>query len=87
MVGGWIDSPGDLHNFWAKQLIVAQIFTNSRLSSHAGKMCTNTAGSVGKQDCAILEPNRLPKRIVQFLEGRLVALQKCTIFKGKLLSL
>lgn len=64
----------DLHKSWAEQPI-------------SGKICANPAGRVDWQDCAILEPSKLSERIVQFLEGRLVSLQKCTIFKGKLLSL
>ena len=62
-----------LQKSWAKQPI-------------DGKNCANPAGSGCRQDCAILEPSRLPERIVKFLEGRLVSLQKCAIFKGKLLS-
>jgi hypothetical protein len=88
LAGSWADCPGDLHNFWAEQLTAAQICTNPGLNSLLlGKNCTNPAGRVGWQDCAILEPSRLSERIAQFLEGRLVSLQKCTIFKGKLLSL
>jgi len=76
-----------LRNFWAEQLTVAQICANPVLSIPAGEICTNPDGSVGWQDCTILEPNGQPERIAHFLEGRLVTLHKCTIFKGKLLSL
>jgi len=68
-------------------LTTAQICANSGLSNLAGEICTNPVGNVGRQGCAILDPSRLPERIAQFLEGRLVALQKCVIFEGKLLSL
>jgi len=64
----------DLCKSWAEQL-------------DTRKICANPAGMVGWKDCAILEPSRLSERIVQFLEGRMVALQKCAIFKGNLLSL
>jgi len=52
-----------------------------------GKNYANPAGRVGWQDCVILEPNRLSEGIAQFLEGRLVALQKCANFTRKLLNL
>ena len=51
------------------------------------KFCVNLARRVGWHDCAILEPSRMSKRIPQFLEGRLVSLQKCTNLTGKLLNL
>jgi len=51
----------DLHKSWVEQ-------------PTTGKICANPARSVGRQDCTILEPNRLPERIAQILEERLVAL-------------
>ena len=87
LAGSWVGCRGGLRNFWADKLTAAQIFVNFGLSSSAGENCAIHVGSVDWQNCAILEPNRLPDKIAQFLEGRLVALQKCTIFLGKLLSL
>ena len=82
LAGNWAGCPRDLRNFWEEQLTVAQICTNSGLSNLAREICANPTGSVGRQDCAILDPNRLLKRIVQFLEGRLGSLQNCTISWG-----
>ena len=64
----------DLHKFWVEQPATRKIFTNP-------------IGRVGWQDCTIMEPSNLSEGISQLLEGRLVALQKCTNFTRKLLSL
>lgn len=47
-----------------------------------GKDCTVFWVNPNWKDCAIIEPNRLQDKIMQFLEGRLGALQNCTIFLG-----
>ena len=87
LAGSWAGYPGDLHNFLVEQLSPTKMCTNSGLSNSAGESCTIPTGSVDWQNCVILESSRLSERIAQFLEGRLVSLQKCAIFLGRLLSL
>jgi len=79
----WASCPRDLCNLWVKQLTTAQICTNFGLRSSVGENCAIFIVNVDCQNCAILEPCRLPIRIVQFMEGRLVSLQNCTIHGGK----
>jgi len=74
LAGSSVSCLGELCNFLVEQLTSAQIYTSSKLSILSGKIWANPTGSVGRQDCAILEPSSLPKTIAQFLEGRLVAL-------------
>lgn len=69
----------ELHNFWVEQLTAAHNCTISGLSRPAGRNCTIFWVKLGWQICAIMEPNRFPNRIVQFLEGRLLSLQNCVI--------
>lgn len=83
----WVDCPRGLRNFWAEQLTAAQICKSWAEKLVDGKNCANPARRVGWQDCSILEPSRLLEGIAQFLEGRLVALQKCANFTRKLLNL
>lgn len=80
--GSWADCPGDLRNLWAEQLIVAQDCTILGLSSPAGRNCAIFWIMLDWQNCAILEPSRLTNIIVQFVEGRLVAIQNCAISWG-----
>ena len=63
-------SPRYLRNIWVEQLIATQICAISGLSSAAGENYTIFSVRVNWQNCAILEPSRLPYRIVQFLEGK-----------------
>jgi len=74
--------PEWLHNFWAKQLTAAQNCAISGLSSLIGLDCAVFLVKVDRQDCTILEPSRLPVRIMQFLGERLVTLQNCIISWG-----
>ena len=54
-------------------------FIISGLSSCPGMNCAIFERKTDKKNCAIMEPTRLPDRIAQFLEGRLVSLQNCVI--------
>lgn len=50
-----------------------------RLSSPAGRFCAIFLMKLDWKNCTILEPIKLPDKIVQFLVGRLVSLQNCAI--------
>ena len=52
----------------------------------AQKDCVIISVKLDRKICAILDPSTLPDRIAQFLEGRLVPLQNCTISWGSCLA-
>ena len=73
-----VDFLGDLCNFWAEQLTITQDYVIPGLSSPVGKNCPIFWMKHDQKNCAILEPSKLPDRITQFLEERLVSLQNYT---------
>ena len=80
--GSWAGCLEGLRNFWEEQLTTAQDYTISRLNSPTRRNCVIFPVNNDRQIYAILDPNRLPDRIAQFLEGRLVSLQNCAISWG-----
>jgi len=60
-------------------MTAAKNYTISRLSNHAWKNCIIFLVNGDRKICTILEPSKLPDKIAQFLEGRMVPLQNCTI--------
>lgn len=85
MDGSRLGFPGYLHNYWVKQLTTAQDCAILGLSRSAEKDFTLFQVKPDWEDCTILDPSKLPDKIVQFLEGRLVSLQNCAIYWGGLI--
>ena len=77
--GSWAGFLEGLCNFWVEQLTTAQNCAISGMICPTGRNCAIFPVNSNRQICAILEPNKLPDKIAQFLEGRLVPLQNCAI--------